>query len=90
MIVEAEAHLVAASREGRFGRFQCEAFIQSVHAQTPLAGQTNHAALTTLYQLLAAHYPTTGVLVAQAAALTEAGRAPAAMSVLTRVSEADA
>jgi len=90
MIVEAEAHLVAASREGRFGRFQCEAAIQSVHAQTPLTGQTNHAALTTLYRLLAARCPTTGVLVAQAAALTEAGEPQAAFSVLSRVADADA
>lgn len=90
MIVEAEAHLVAASQEGAFGRFQCEAAIQSVHAQAPLTGSPNHAALTTLYQLLAAHYPTTGVLVAQAAALTEAGEPQAAFSVLSRVADADA
>ncbi len=41
MIVEAEGLLTAASRKGRFGRFQCEAAIQSVHVQRPITGSTN-------------------------------------------------
>jgi RNA polymerase sigma-70 factor (ECF subfamily) len=82
MIIEAEAWLTAASREGRFGRFQFEAAIQSVHAIRAVTGVLNHAALDTLYALLAAHAPTLGVLVAQAAAKLEAGDAAAAMTIL--------
>ena len=89
MIIEAEQHLVIAAREGKFGRFQCEAAIQSVHAQTPLTGSTNHDALATLYRLLAQHYPSIGVLVGQAAALTDAGRVDDALRVLRRIPEAD-
>lgn len=82
MIIEAETWLTAASREGRFGRFQCEAAIQSVHAIRAVTGVLNHAALETLYALLAAHAPTLGVLVAQAAAKLDAGDAEAAMAIL--------
>jgi RNA polymerase sigma-70 factor (ECF subfamily) len=82
MVIEAEAWLGAASREGRFGRFQCEAAIQSVHAIRAVTGVLNHAALDTLYSLLAAHAPTLGVLVAQAAAKLEAGDAEAALVIL--------
>jgi RNA polymerase sigma-70 factor (ECF subfamily) len=85
MIVEAEGHLVAASRAGRFGRFQCEAAIQSVHAQRAVTGRTHHPALLTLYRLLATHHPGVGVLVSQAAALTEAGEAQQALHVLARL-----
>jgi RNA polymerase sigma-70 factor, ECF subfamily len=89
MIVEAEGHLTAASRAGVFGRYQCEAAIQSVHAQRPITGQTNHAALRTLYGLLAQRCPSVGVLVAQAAALLDAGDADAAMAVLGQLAEID-
>jgi RNA polymerase sigma-70 factor, ECF subfamily len=82
MIIEAEGWLTAASREGRFGRFQCEAAIQSVHAIRAVTGVVNHAALDTLYALLAAHAPTLGVLVAQAAAKLDAGDADAALAIL--------
>jgi RNA polymerase sigma-70 factor (ECF subfamily) len=89
MIVEAEGHLISASRHGTFGRFQCEAAIQSVHVQAPLTGRTNHEALETLYQLLAHHCPSVGVLVSQAAALVDAGDADKALVVLGRLPEAD-
>ena len=85
MIVEAENALVTASRAGVFGRFQCEAAIQSVHAQRPITGRTNHGALATLYGLLAAHCPNVGVLVGQAAAMVEAGQPAAALAVLQRL-----
>jgi RNA polymerase sigma-70 factor (ECF subfamily) len=81
-IIEAEALLTAASRAGRFGRYQCEAAIQSVHAQRPITGRTNHAALATLYDLLAAHASTVGVLVARAAARLDAGDAAGALAAL--------
>lgn len=87
MIIEAEGHLVAASRAGRFGRFQCEAAIQSVHAQRAVTGRTHHPALLTLYGLLATHHPSVGVLVSQAAALTDAGEAQQALQVLARLAD---
>jgi len=85
MIIEAEAQLTTASRAGVFGRYQCEAAIQSVHAQRPLRGEANHAALATLYALLAARCPSVGVLVAQAAAMVEAGKPGEALDVLGRL-----
>lgn len=85
MIIEAEALLTAASRAGRFGRYQCEAAIQSVHAQRPITGRTNHEALATLYDMLAAHAPTVGVLVARAAARLDAGDAAGALAALDAV-----
>lgn len=68
LIVEAEGLLTAASRAGRFGRYGCEAAIQSVHVQRGVTGRTNHAALELLYDLLAAHAPGTGSTVGRAAA----------------------
>lgn len=73
MIIEAEALLTAASQAGRFGRFQCEAAIQSVHAQRGVTGHTEHAAICLLYELLLNHTPSVGVAVGRAAALIEAG-----------------
>ena len=89
LIVEAEGHLTAASQRGIFGRYQCEAAIQSVHVQSPITGRTNHEALATLYGLLARHSPSIGVLVAQAAAMVEAGGPKDALAVLLRLSPSD-
>ena len=89
MIIEAERQLTAASQAGVFGRYQCEAAIQSVHVQRPLTGRTHHEALTTLYQLLATHCPSVGVLVAQAAAMVEAGEPGQALGVLGRLVAAE-
>lgn len=89
MIIEAENQLTIAARAGVFGRFQCEAAIQSVHAQRPLTGRTHHEALATLYGLLATHCPSVGVLVAQAAARIEAGEPDQALRVLQRLVAAE-
>jgi RNA polymerase sigma-70 factor (ECF subfamily) len=89
LIVEAEGHLTAASQRGIFGRYQCEAAIQSVHIQRPITGHTNHEALATSYGLLARHSPSVGVIVAQAAAMVEAGDATSALTVLSRLSPPD-
>lgn len=85
MIIEAEGLLSTASRHGRFGHFQCEAAIQSVHVHRPITGRTNMAALRTLYDLLAAHHPGVGVLVARAAMLAEAGDPAAALEALAEL-----
>jgi len=89
LIVEAEGHLTTASQRGVFGRYQCEAAIQSVHVQSPITGRTNHEALATLYGLLARHSPSVGVLVAQAAAMVEAGDPANALAALSRLSPSD-
>ncbi len=82
MMAEAEALLTEGARAGRFGRFLCEAAIQSVHAQRAATGRTDHAALRLLYDLLAERAPSLGVLTARAAALLEAGEAEAAEAAL--------
>ncbi len=89
LIVEAEGHLTTAAQRGIFGRYQCEAAIQSVHVQRPITGRTNHEALATLYRLLARHSPSIGVFVAQAAAMVEAGDSTNALAVLSRLSPPD-
>lgn len=66
MIIEAEVLLTHAARLQRFGRFQCEAAIQSVHAQRGVTGRVNYEALDTLYTLLVDTHPTIGARVAQA------------------------
>lgn len=90
MIIEAEGLLTAAARAGVFGRFQCEAAIQSVHAQRPITGRTNHEALAALYGLLIARCPSVGARVGQAAALLDAGHAERALVALDTIDETDA
>ncbi len=87
-IVEAEGLLVAAARAGRFGRFQCEAAIQSVHAQRGITGRVNLAALEVLYGLLVQVHPTVGARVGQAAVRREAGDPAGALAMLAAVPEA--
>ncbi|MGX9965980.1 RNA polymerase sigma factor [Roseomonas sp. F4] len=82
LMVEAEVLLTEGARAGQFGRFLCEAAIQSVHAQRARTGRTDHAALRLLYDLLAARAPSLGVLTARAAALLEAGEPEAAEAAL--------
>ncbi|NKC30786.1 RNA polymerase sigma factor [Falsiroseomonas selenitidurans] len=82
LVAEAERLLTEGSRAGRFGRFLCEAAIQSVHAQRAATGRTDHAALRLLYDLLAQQAPSLGVLTARAAALLEAGDLAAAAVAL--------
>ncbi len=83
-VIGAKGLLVAAARQGRFGRYQCEAAIQSVHAQQPFTGHVDHAALLTLYDLLAQHAPSLGALVGRAAVPAEAGSPPRPWRLWTR------
>ena len=85
MIIEAEQLLTQASRSGRFGRYQCEAAIQSVHIQRPITGRTNLAALRALYDLLAQHAPSIGVLVGRAAIFLRSGEADRALIALDEI-----
>ena len=81
MIVEAEGLLIAACWQGRFGRYPCEAAIQSVHVQCPITGQTNHQALKGLYGLLHMQAPSTGTTVSLAAMLLETAGPARALAI---------
>lgn len=85
MIIEAEHLLTTASRFGVFGRFQCEAAIQSVHVQRPITGTTNYGVLVSLYRMLVAGYPSIGAQVGLAAALIGSGNAGEAIRLLDQV-----
>ncbi len=87
LVIEAEGLLTTAARAGRYGRFQCEAAIQSVHVQRAITGRTAHEALITLYGLLAARSPSVGAQVGLAAALHAAGRLTDAEAALDAVAE---
>ena len=69
----AEGLLIAASRAGRFGRYQCEAAIQSVHIQRPITGRLNLAALRTLYDLLISQSDSIGARIGRALVMAETG-----------------
>lgn len=82
MIIQAEGLLTTGARFGRFGRYLCEAAIQSVHVQRGVTGQTNYQALEVLYGLLQAHVPSIGAAVGLAAVTLETGNAARALAVL--------
>jgi len=85
LIVEAEGFLIEAARAGRFGRFQCEAAIQSVHAQRGITGQTNFMALDALYRLLVGFHPTAGAITGHAAVQRQMGDAQSALATLDQL-----
>jgi RNA polymerase sigma-70 factor (ECF subfamily) len=72
-IGEAEALLIAAAQAGQFGRYQCEAAIQSVHIQRPITGKPNLEALLSLYDMLVARSDSIGARICRAVVLAEAG-----------------
>lgn len=81
-IIEAEELLTLAARSGRFGRYQCEAAIQSVHIQRPITGRLNLDALKTLYDLLVSHSDSIGARIGRAVVTAEAGHPLAALTDL--------
>jgi RNA polymerase sigma-70 factor (ECF subfamily) len=89
LMAEAEAALRAAARLGQPGRFQTEAAIQSLHAQSRITGERLRGPLVQLYDVLARFAPTTGVLVARAVALAEDGEADAALLQLEAITDAE-
>lgn len=82
MVIEAETLLTEAARIGRFGRFQCEAAIQSVHVQRPITGQLNLSALRTLYDLLVEKTGSLGAQIGRAVVLAEGGDPASAAAAL--------
>ena len=87
MIIEAEGELTTASSFRSFGRFQCEAAIQSVHVQRPITGVTNYQALRMLYDLLLRHAPSVGAEVSRAVVILESGDAAGALKALEAIPE---
>ncbi|MDW6022298.1 DUF6596 domain-containing protein [Mesorhizobium sp. BAC0120] len=85
---EAEKELALAAREGRMGRFQLEAAIQSVHAHRAVTGKTDWDAVALLYEGLVRLAPTVGALVGRAAAVGEAVGAEAGLALLRDLPEA--
>lgn len=82
MIVEAEGLLTQAAQAARFGRFQCEAAIQSVHIQRPITGRLNLDALATLYDLLVRTTDSIGARIGHAVVMAERGDPTAAITEL--------
>lgn len=85
MIAEAERILSAAAQDRRFGRFQLEAAIQSVHAQRARTGRTDWEAIALLYEGLVRLAPTIGARVGQTAAIAEARGATAGWALLAAI-----
>ncbi|MBY3612834.1 RNA polymerase sigma factor [Rhizobium bangladeshense] len=85
MIAEADSLLSKAGALDRFGPYQCQAAIQSVHAARRLSGTTNWQALTTLYAALLRMKPTLGARVAQAAVIGRASSPAEGLDLLDRI-----
>ena len=69
---EADRLLAYAGTLGQFGRYQCEAAIQAVHAERRITGVTRWPVLVTLYAALWQLHPGVGVGVGRAAAVGQA------------------
>ena len=89
MIDRADRLLAEAGAMGRFGRFQCEAAIQSVHSEGVLLGRTNWPALATLHAALARLSPSLGGAVAATAVTLELDGPAAALDALDAMPEAE-
>ena len=87
MIIEAEGLLTMGARFGRFGRYLCEAAIQSVHVQRAITGKTEYRALEVLYSLLQTHAPSIGAAVGLAAVTLESQGAARALALLDALPE---
>ena len=70
---------------GRFGRFQLEAAIQSVHAERARTGRTDWAAIVLFYEQLLRISPALGTRAGYAAAVAEAKGPEAGLAVLDSV-----
>lgn len=82
LIEAGDALLIAASRHARFGRFQCEAAIQSAHSQRAFGRAAPTGAIVGLYNLLVDRAPSFGASIGRVAALLDDGQAEAAASAL--------
>ena len=85
LIEEAERHLGEAFTQGRSGRFQIEAAIQSVHAERARTGRTDWAAIALFYEGLIRISPTLGTRAGYAAVVAEANGPEAGLAVLESI-----
>jgi predicted RNA polymerase sigma factor len=86
LIEEAERHLAEAFGQGRSGRFQLEAAIQSVHAERARSGRIDWDAIAIFYEQLVLISPTLGTRTGYAAAIAEASGPEAGLAVLNAIS----
>jgi predicted RNA polymerase sigma factor len=89
LIEEAERHLAEAFRQGRSGRFQLEAAIQSVHAERARSGRIDWAAIAIFYEQLIRISPTLGTRTGYAAAIAETSGPEAGLAVLDAIASDD-
>ena len=89
LIEEAERYLRDAFKQGRSGRFQLEAAIQSAHAERARSGRTDWAAIALFYEQLIRIAPALGTRAGYAAAVAEANGPEAGLAVLEAI-DADA
>jgi RNA polymerase sigma-70 factor (ECF subfamily) len=87
LIAEAELHLAGASKQGRPGRFQLEAAIQSVYAERARTGRIEWRAIANFYEELMRISPTLGMRTAYAAVLAETDGAKQGLAVLDAIEE---
>jgi predicted RNA polymerase sigma factor len=85
LIEEAERHLSEAFTQGRSGRFQLEAAIQSVHAERARTGRTDWTAIALFYERLIRISPALGTQAGYAAAVAEAKGPEAGLAVLESI-----
>jgi RNA polymerase sigma-70 factor (ECF subfamily) len=85
LIEEAERHLGEAFTQGRSGRFQLEAAIQSVHAERARSGRTDWAAIVLFYEQLLRISPALGTRAGYAAAVAEANGPEAGLAALESI-----
>ena len=84
-IQTASQFLARANKQKCIGRFQVEAAIQAAHCDRLRTGVTDWQAILTLYEGLISLAPTTGALVARAAAVGEAEGPGAGLNALAAV-----
>jgi predicted RNA polymerase sigma factor len=89
LIEEAERHLAEAFRQGRSGRFQLEAAIQSVHAERARSGRIDWGAIAIFYEQLIRVSATIGTRTGYAAAIAETNGPEAGLAVLDAIAVAD-
>ena len=88
LIKEAEAHLQAASKLGRIGRFQLEAAVQSAHAARASSGRTDWHAIEALYDGLLTLSGSSVVAINRAVAIAETRGPEAALAALAEAENA--
>ena len=88
LIEEAEQELTEAAKQGRAGRFQLEAAIQSVHAERARTGRIDWIPIANFYEQLIHISPTLGARIGHAAAVSEANGAISGLALLDAIDHA--